>query len=613
MTKEKYASLAVVVYNKSIAILHKDETLLKTKLFFSVSDDGMSFSKRHDIELTLPNGKREAIGNCSGFRLATFGDTIYLTYVRVFRKKPTVVVAKSTDMVNFQVAGGSDQIKGPLAIVPLYKFRHYFLGYFGQDVIRAADSEDFDTWHITDPLLSPRKDRFDESKLHIIGNVTTDKGILVFYGSNGARKRDKIRVNVGAAIFSLTRPGQLIWRADSPLWEIEVDKRDYPLTSLGSVIFGDKIYLYWSSKRNEIFLSTIPMSFFTWENVAAIGPSSLKRSEENPIITPNPEHDWENVSTFNPAAIYLDDTVHLLYRAIGESGISVIGYASSSDGVHIDERLDQPIYATQPLDYKGKKVKRFSLQNISGGGWGGCEDPRLTRIDDKIYMTYVAFDGYNPPGVAVTSISVDDFRDKKWDWSEPVLLSKPGELTKNWVIFPEKINGKYAILHSTSPKILVDYVDSLDSRGKDINTYHNGNVNSKRWDNLMRGAGAPPIRTKYGWLVLYHAMDRRDPNRYKLGAMILDLKDPTKVLFRSKRPILEPVEMYENQGFKSGVVYACGAVVKDNELFVYYGGADSVVCVATADFDKFLDDLVTGKEKDDLVFHKIGSTAEVTN
>ena len=133
--------------------------------------------------------------------------------------------------------------------------------------------------------------------------------------------------------------------------------------------------------------------------------------------------------------------------------------------------------------------------------------------------------------------------------------------------------------------MLVDYVDSLDSKNTSINTYHNGNGNLKRWDNLMRGAGAPPIRTKYGWLLLYHAMDRRDPNRYKVGAMILDLKDPTKVLYRSSRPILEPVERYENQGFKSGVVYVCGAVVKNEELFVYYGGADSVVCVATVNLE----------------------------
>ena len=87
-------------------------------------------------------------------------------------------------------------------------------------------------------------------------------------------------------------------------------------------------------------------------------------------------------------------------------------------------------------------------------------------------------------------------------------------------------------------------------------------------------------------------MDVRDPNRYKLGAMVLDANDPTKMLYRSRVPILEPEEWYENTGWKSGVVYSCGAVVKDGELYVYYGGADSVVCVAVANLDRFLDELV---------------------
>ena len=87
-------------------------------------------------------------------------------------------------------------------------------------------------------------------------------------------------------------------------------------------------------------------------------------------------------------------------------------------------------------------------------------------------------------------------------------------------------------------------------------------------------------------------MERHDSHRYKLWAMILDSKDPTKVLYRSNQPILEPDESYENEGYKSGVVYSCGAVIKDGRLFVYYGGADKVSCVATTNLDKFLKELV---------------------
>jgi len=112
------------------------------------------------------------------------------------------------------------------------------------------------------------------------------------------------------------------------------------------------------------------------------------------------------------------------------------------------------------------------------------------------------------------------------------------------------------------------------------------------WEDLHIGAGAVPIKTKYGWLVIYQAMDHQNPDRYRIGAMILDIKNPTKVLYRSNQPILEPEEWYENVGYKSGVVYSCGAVVKDGTLFVYYGGADKVSCVATADLNKFLAELV---------------------
>jgi predicted GH43/DUF377 family glycosyl hydrolase len=88
-------------------------------------------------------------------------------------------------------------------------------------------------------------------------------------------------------------------------------------------------------------------------------------------------------------------------------------------------------------------------------------------------------------------------------------------------------------------------------------------------------------------------MDLRDPTRYTLGAMLLDLDDPTKILYRSRTPILEPDFDYENHGFKAGVVYSCGAVINGGELYVYYGGADSVTCVAMANVDKFLSELKT--------------------
>ena len=329
-------------------------------------------------------------------------------------------------------------------------------------------------------------------------------------------------------------------------------------------------------------------------------PELLRKHYGNPIIEPRTHMSWESKATFNPGAVEIDGKVHLLYRAIGDQDISVVGHAVSYDGLTVDQRSDTPAFIPGlGADLKNKiaGVTPPALSGVyaSGGGWwGGSEDPRVTKIEDKIYLTYTAFDGWGSIRVALASIAADDFLRQQWQWDKPVFLSPAGEVHKNWVLFPEKINGKYAILHSISPAVLVDYVTDFDAFATDegaITSTYDRHSKTGEWDSWVRGMGPPPIKTKFGWLLLYHAMDVRDPNRYKLGAMIVDLHDPTKILYRSSYPVLEPEEWYENTGWKAGVVYACGAIVKAGVLFVYYGGADSVVCVATADLDEFVERL----------------------
>ena len=328
---------------------------------------------------------------------------------------------------------------------------------------------------------------------------------------------------------------------------------------------------------------------------------TFERFEENPIIIPNPKNHWESKATFNPAALLIDGKVHLLYRAIGDNDMSVLGYAGSSNGFDIDEQLPYPAYVQDGRNNSGRRSKNvLPLSYCSGGGWnGGCEDPRLTEIGDVVYLLYTAFDGWGSIRIALSSIALEDFRQKKWNWMKTVFISPSGEIHKNWILFPEKINGRFAILHSISPNVLVDYFDSLDefSEKTFIRSYYSGKSGREdEWYNWVRGAGPTPIKTKHGWLVLYHAMDNSDPNKYKLGAMLLDLEDPTKVLYRTKAPLLEPSECYENEGFKAGVVYCCGAVVNEGRLLIYYGGADTVTCVASIDLDEFLNELIaTGK------------------
>lgn len=328
---------------------------------------------------------------------------------------------------------------------------------------------------------------------------------------------------------------------------------------------------------------------------------TLERHINNPILSPQRIRLWEHGGTFNPAAI-MDDNgmIHLLYRAIGADGISRIGHASSRDGSHFDTRSMYPVY--EPLPGYGMTDPQKALGPTcycpefytSGGGWGGSEDPRAVLIDGRVYMTYVAFEGWHSVRIALTSILLDDLKKGRWNWKRPVLISPPGQPAKNWVIFPEKINGRYGILHSIVPSIQIEYVDSLNGISKPINSRRlHGPQPGRRnfWDNKLRGAGPPPIKTKLGWLLLYHAQDDRQPDKYKIGAMILDSTDPTKILFRSPQPILEPDMHYENDG-KPGVVYASGAVVIGENLAVYYGGGDKHVCFAMTPLNNLLEWLV---------------------
>ncbi len=328
---------------------------------------------------------------------------------------------------------------------------------------------------------------------------------------------------------------------------------------------------------------------------------SLRRSSHNPILKPG-KHPWMAEAVLNPAALVLGDRTHLLYRAIGTDGVSRLGYASSSDGIIFNERLPYPVYVAQkPRNLPGHVRKYSPVLYPSGGSWGGCEDPRMVSIEGRIYVTFNMFDGWDYIRVAAISIAESDFLTKQfWKWDGPHILSRPGELQKNWVIFPEKIGGKYAILHSITPTVEIAYRDAIEDVGV-TEPFIKSWVGSRSalparedsWDSFVRGAGPPPLKTDHGWLLFYHAIDEREPGRYKLGAMLLDLNEPTKILHRVAAPILSPDETYENHG-KPGIVYACGAVVREGTLFVYYGGADKVVCVATTALDTFVDALIRG-------------------
>lgn len=327
----------------------------------------------------------------------------------------------------------------------------------------------------------------------------------------------------------------------------------------------------------------------------------LVRSLHNPILKPG-THPWTAEAVLNPGAAIIGGRTHLVYRAIGVDGVSRLGYASSPDGIVFDQRLPYPIYVARNPHNVAVSRRRYSpVMYPSGGSWGGCEDPRMVVIDGWVYVTFNMFDNWTLR-VAVIAIREEDFLARRfYNWEGPIMLSH-GARDKNWVLFPEKIGGQFAVLHSIigddDNRVRVEYTDDLESLAeRRFESPDPQKVPDKlvAWHVHTRSAGPPPLKTDKGWLVLYHANDAKEGHRYKLGAMLLDLVDPTKVLYRAAAPVLSPDEPYENHG-KPGIVYAGGACVQGGMLFVYYGGADKVICVATAPLEGFLNALIAGSQ-----------------
>lgn len=328
---------------------------------------------------------------------------------------------------------------------------------------------------------------------------------------------------------------------------------------------------------------------------------TLDKSIANPILRPG-THPWTAEAVLNPAAAIIDGRTHLIYRAIGMDGVSRLGYASSPDGIVFDELLSYPIYIARNPHNVSRDRRRYSpVMYPSGGSWGGCEDPRMVVIDGWIYVTFNMFDNWTLR-VAVIALSVEDFLAKRFmQWQGPFILSH-GTRDKNWVLFPQKIGGQFAVLHSiigeTDDRVRIEYTDDLTTLRE--RTFPSPDPQKMRdhqvaWHVHTRSAGPPPLRTDKGWLVLYHAHDTQEPSKYKVGAMLLDLVDPTRVLYRAVAPVISPDAHYENDG-KPGIVYAGGAAVRDGILYVYYGGADKVVCVATAHLETFLEAIIEGDQ-----------------
>ena len=598
--------LGLATANGKIALLSKGARRGEVSISFAAGKTNANFSRRKDkLEIVSKTKQKINTENLDNINIVPCDEGYFMTFVRRDGASRILEGAVSKDLKRFTITGkiATGQKNGMLA--GNYKNNGKYLVYLSENSIETATSKDLKKWKASDiQCLRPRSRFFDHAPLTVLGASLTPHGLLVIYDASYKNINNTQLLQAGGALFSLSDPDELIWRSEAPLWEELLPAGSGPLYPLGAAFQEEQVYLYYASKKGGVFTVTLPQPFPSVTAKKAL--VSLKRFYKNPIIVPDAASEWESDATFNPAALYDDGKVHLLYRAVGRGGISCFGHASSKDGVNFEKSSSEPAYIPRK-DFEGVRTKPTQITDLykSGCGWGGCEDPKLTVMGDRIYLTYVAYNGYSNPRIALSSISRTDFHNKNWNWEEPILISKPGVTDKSGCLLPEKIKGKYVIFHRVFPHILIDYRDELKfDNGRWLEAEHKITTRPGRWDSRKLSVGATPIKTDAGWLVIYHAIDDRDDGRYKVGAMILALEDPSKVLFRTSSPILEPEEHYENEG-KPGVVYPSGAVVLKDELFVYYGGGDRVVCCATAQLSQF----IKGVKKDKRISYQLRKVA----
>jgi len=591
-----FRTLGVASFDEKIFICYNPADNVSSSFRIDYSTDGKIFKKYSD-ECTIEGIKSVGeILNHSSFTFSKTGDVYQALYMSEEAGHKYLNSANSPDFCHWKGVKRLFPVTEPAVSVPLFKHNDQSVIFFGGPTLNVGLSEDDKNWNIIPLDLSkgPKLKGGVGYRFRIGSAKETPEGFIVTYFLE-ERHEDHVHYSIWVMTADLNDPTKIKWNSDRAYWHAPQEWMGKPISPVGIVEYKDTYYSYWELAQKGVFCvihSPVEICAFSESDLPH---ACLLRFVNNPIITPSANL-WESKQVFNAAAVYHGGKVHLLYRAIGETDTSVLGYAESRDGVNIDKRSGKPVYVpSEEFEHPNYKVpiKRKSPFESGGGGYGGIEDPRITKIDDKFYLTYIAYNGRTEPRVALTYISIKDFENKKWEnWAKPVLISPPGVVDKNACVLSEKIDGKYVIFHRIYPDILIDFVDKLDFDGKSVWLKGEYKIHPRPdfWDSKKVGIGPPPIKTKEGWLAIYQAVGF-DDGVYKIGAMLLDLKDPTKVLYRSSHPILEPLVHYENSGFKPGVVYPCGAVVIEGKLIVYYGASDTFIAAAVADLNEFLDSL----------------------
>lgn len=335
----------------------------------------------------------------------------------------------------------------------------------------------------------------------------------------------------------------------------------------------------------------------------------LKKYENNPILKPNPNCQWENFCVLNPGVVFDEkrEKFVMLYRAAGDDKEHLIrfGLAESDDGINFTRCGKEP----------AMDVNRTEPD-------GGCiEDPRIVEIDGVYYITYAARAFFTGKYWLCYEDYIKEYGEpKKYAESVPHFAKKNstvsylamtedfkyykrlGRITdsryddRDVVLFPERINGKYVKLSRPKfpegknadckmPSVWITFSDDLLEWGEPQLLF----TGEQWWETERIGAGCPPIRTDKGWLLIYHGVAA--DQEYRVGFVLLDINQPSRILARTKDFVMEPEYDYEKNGLYNGCVFPTGCVLKNDILYIYYGCADKYIALATVSLTEVFEEI----------------------
>lgn len=335
----------------------------------------------------------------------------------------------------------------------------------------------------------------------------------------------------------------------------------------------------------------------------------IKVKKHGVILSPTTRK-WESRAVLNPAILQDGRGLHMIYRALDRDYVSVLGYAKFKSQTCLDERWNKP-FMEKDAAYESH----------------GLEDPRVVRIDDTVYLTYVAHDGKNAQiayahGSDILKLKRGGIIGPKIRYAAAGRLFDKEELKddylfyqsfyqnyagqdvliweKDGVLFPEKIRGKFILTHRILPDIqIVMFKEFKELKYADfwkeyIKNLHKFVIleNKYRFEERHIGGGAPPVKTRSGWLMIYHGAEESNASRiYHAGAALFDLKNPRRLISRLPYPLFSPERDFEIKGQVDNVVFPSGTAHFGRKLYIYYGAADTHIAAASLDLNDLLEEL----------------------